>query len=55
MGVNKKKIRREISVNDTKVWVTANTEQEYAEKLMRLSGRTAVSQTRHNFREYANR
>lgn len=55
MGVNRKKIRREISVNDTKVWVTANTEQEYAEKLMRLSGRNAISQTRHNFKEYANR
>ena len=29
MSINKKKIRREIMLNGEKVWITADTEQEY--------------------------
>ena len=54
MSINKKKIRREITLNGEKVWVTADTEQEYVNKLLRLSGAiNSTSGEKHNFREYA--
>lgn len=54
MSRNTKRIRREIEINGVKRWVTADTEQEYASKLMELS---KCSQTivKHNFAEYADR
>lgn len=55
MPLNKKKIRREVTVNGSKVWLTADTEQEYANKLLRLSGHQQEPSARHNFREYADR
>ena len=33
MPINNKKIRREVSLNGAKVWITADTEQEYADKI----------------------
>lgn len=38
MSLNKKRIRRTVKLNDTTVWVTADTEQEYADKLMKIAG-----------------
>lgn len=54
MSRNTKRIRREIEINGVKRWITADTEQEYASKLMELS---KCSQTivKHNFAEYADR
>lgn len=55
MPLNASKIRRQITLNGVKVWITANTEQEYADKLLKLSGisQGAVSEKKHPFREYA--
>ncbi len=53
MSINKKKIRREVVLNGVKVWVTADTEQEYVEKVLRLSGATGGSAMKHSFRDYA--
>ncbi|MBQ8707833.1 MAG: site-specific integrase [Succinivibrionaceae bacterium] len=54
MSINKKKIRREIMLNGEKVWITADTEQEYINKVLRLSGSINSSTgEKHNFREYA--
>ena len=55
MPLNKKKIRREVLVNGAKVWITANTEQEYADKLLRLSEAVPRQAEHHNFRVYADR
>lgn len=56
MPINKQKIRRQIVINGERVWVTANSEQEYVNKLLRLSGAMKPrSKTRHNFEEYAER
>ena len=55
------KIRRPVMVDGAKRWISASTEQEYAEKCARmLQGKAAeVRKTetdgRHNFREYAYR
>lgn len=40
MGLNEKKIRRKVVINGQVRWITADTEQEYADKLMRM---TAIS------------
>lgn len=54
MSINKKKIRREILFNGQRIWITANTEQEYAEKLLRLSANpTGYTGGKHLFKEYA--
>ena len=54
MSINKKKIRREIMLNGEKVWITADSEQEYVNKVLRLSGSiNSSSGEKHNFREYA--
>lgn len=49
------KINRVVTINREKRWIHANTEQEYAEKLMQLCGgmQQAPAQ-RHNFADYAN-
>lgn len=53
MSVNKKKIRREVVLHGVKVWVTADTEQEYADKLLRLAGEITLTTEKHAFRTYA--
>ena len=56
MPLNKKKIRREVSVNGVKVWITADSEQEYVNKILHLSGSSNVSPgTKHVFKDYADR
>ncbi len=56
MSINKKKIRREVVLNGVKVWVTADTEQEYVNKVLRLSGTAnKVSGEKHLFKAYAER
>lgn len=57
MPPNTNKIRRQITLNGVKVWITANTEQEYADKLLKLSGASndASPKAKHPFREYAER
>lgn len=48
-------IRRHVRINGTTVWITAKTEQEYMEKVVRLSGGNVmpVSKPKHLFGEYA--
>lgn len=54
MSINKKKIRREVLLHGVKVWVTADSEQEYADKLLRLAGAANGSpREKHLFRNYA--
>ncbi len=54
MPINRKKIRREVMVNGAKAWITADTEQEYANKLLRLAGVAhPVTGEKHRFRDYA--
>lgn len=47
-------IRRHVRINGTTVWITAKTEQEYMEKVVRLSGGNVmpVSKPKHPFGEY---
>ena len=54
MARNTKKIRREVLINGVKTWITADTEQEYASKLMSYSAR-CQSTEKHLFAEYAER
>lgn len=54
MSLNKKKIRREVAVNGVKVWITADSEQEYVDKILRLAGmRGAPTREQHPFQPYA--
>lgn len=54
MSINKKKIRREVVINDVKVWITADTEQEYVDKVLCMTGSVNRSTTeKHSFSEYA--
>lgn len=48
-------IRRHVRINGTTVWITAKTEQEYMEKVVRLSGGNVmpVSKPKHPFGKYA--
>lgn len=57
MPINRKKIRREIVLNGVKVWITADTEQEYVDKLLRLAGgiQQPTVTGSHIFKEYASR
>lgn len=53
-----KKIRREIEMGGVKRWISGNTEQEYAENLVRALKGDATSsaqfrETKHNFQGYA--
>ncbi len=52
MSIKKKKIRREVLLHGVKVWVTADTEQEYADKLLRLAGAAASGGEKHPFKIY---
>ena len=47
------KIRRAVMLNGQKRWIQANTEQEYAEKLLALSSAPTVPKDKHDFAEYA--
>lgn len=55
MPLNKSKIRRPIVLNGVKVWVSGDSEQEYAENLLRLAGyRSSMAEgEKHLFRDYA--
>lgn len=56
MSINKKKIRREVEVHGVKVWVTADTEQEYVNKLLNLAGDSnRTPEEKHSFQVYADR
>ena len=50
-----KKIRREIEIGGVKRWVSGNTEQEYAENLIRAlnDGEPRFAETKHEFQAYA--
>lgn len=56
MPKNNKKIRREVTINGTNVWITADTEQDYVNKIQRL---LAVPDKpigmKHRFDDYAER
>lgn len=56
-SVEMAKITRTVTINGAKVWIRANTEQEYAEKLLKLvtSGAAAQAQQndKHLFTDYA--
>lgn len=54
VGRNGKKIRREITINGVKRWISADTEQEYAEKLLAFTGTTA-RQSACPFNQYADK
>lgn len=53
------KIRRRFVLQGVPIWITANSEQEYGEKLMQLSAvntvQTSQSEEKHPFRDYAMR
>ena len=57
MSINKKKIRREVVINGVKVWVTADSEQEYADKLLKLAGfvQAIHKGEKHLFKDYSGR
>ena len=50
-----KKIRRPIVIDGVKTWISADTEQEYAERILTLfsKGATAPQENTHDFGEYA--
>ena len=51
-----KRIRRQVSINGVKKWICGNTEQEYADNLIKALGTIAAAEMetkKHNFREYA--
>lgn len=49
------KITRTVTINGAKHWIRANTEQEYADKLLKLTGApsTAPEPVKHLFADYA--
>ena len=49
------KITRTVIINGAKHWIRANTEQEYADKLLKLVGTqdTPLEQSKHPFADYA--
>ena len=57
MPINRRKIRRVISINGVQVWVTANSEQEYADKIIQLAGGSNRQSegSKYTFKEYAER
>lgn len=56
LPLNRKKIRREVMINGAKVWVTADTEQEYVDKVAKLLGAPGRSYTeKHSFADLAYR
>lgn len=51
-GFTMAKINRAVTINGSKHWIRANSEQEYADKLIALAGSNIQQPTRHNFKEY---
>lgn len=50
------RIKRRVTINGVTRWISASTEQEYAENLMKLAGAQPTNMAaapRHNFRAYA--
>ena len=54
MGINSNKIRRRVMIHGEQTWISANSEQEYADKLLRLTS-GPQHQTSHKFQDYAER
>ena len=53
-GNNMAKINRAVMINGSKRWIRANTEQEYADKLIAISAASIPGKAeKHNFRVYA--
>ena len=52
MSVNNKKIRRQVILNGVKLWITADTEQEYVNRVLQLLG-SRSSEEKHRFGDYA--
>ena len=48
------KINRTVMINGEKKWIHANTEQEYADKLLKSAGYASNTNGKHIFKEYAN-
>ena len=48
-------IRRRVRINGVKVWICANSEQQYVDKVLKMAGTVAQSTAKHNFREYSTR
>lgn len=50
-----KEIRRRIEISGNKVWIRANSEQEYADKIIERYRESigAEEQSSHNFRAFA--
>ena len=56
MPKNKSKIRRTVVINGVNVWITADSEQEYADKLLRVAGnKKSPSGQKHPFKDYSHR
>lgn len=54
MSINKAKIRRQVIINGNKVWVSGNTEQEYADHILKLANsENNKSESKHLFRDFA--
>ena len=55
MPKNATKIRRPIVLHGVRVWVSGNSEQEYAENLLKIAGFQTKNSAahNHNFKEYA--
>ena len=55
----KTRIKRRVTLNGQLTWITADTEQEYAEKLLKAASigmeESQADLPKHNFREYAQR
>ena len=51
------KIKRRVTIDGRQVWITANSEQEYAEKLFQMAtpqaAPTQIPHDKHNFAQYA--
>ena len=47
------KIRRCVDIDGKQKWITANTEQEYAEKVSKMFGVSSLPREKHNFKDYA--
>lgn len=56
MSLNKKRIRRAVEFDGATVWITADTEREYADKLLKLASTNhKTASEKHSFTEYAYR
>jgi len=47
------KINRRVMIDGSSKWIHANSEQEYAQKVLELGNKNGGSTEKHNFRDYA--